>query len=118
MTGLCNRNSCPLGNSRYATIFEEKGVCYLKIKTAERAHTPKDMWECIKLDPSYMKALEQIDKELEYWPNYLKTKCKMRFTRIREILVKSRKIKLEGSAEYRIISRKANKREIQLRLVC
>ena len=111
LTGLCNRNSCPLANSRYATVYEEKGVCYLKIKTAERAHTPKELWECIKLDPSYKKALEQIDNELQYWPNFIKHKCKQRFTRIRQVLVKRRKIKLEGSEEYQVISRKAEKRE-------
>ena len=111
VTGLCNRNSCPLANSRYATVYEEKGVCYLKMKTAERAHTPKDLWESIKLDPSYNKALEQIDNELQYWPNFLKHKCKQRFTRIRQVLVKRRKIKLEGSQEYQVVSRKAEKRE-------
>ena len=111
MTGLCNRNSCPLSNSRYATVYESKGICYLKIKTPERAHTPKLLWESIKLDPSYNKALEQIEKELEFFPKFLKHKCKQRFTRLRQVLVKSRKMKLEGSEEYQIISRKAEKRE-------
>ena len=100
-----------MANSRYATIYEEKGVCYLKIKTAERAHTPKELWETIKLDASYKKAMEQIDKELEYWPNFIKHKCKQRFTRIRQVLVKRKKIRMEGSEEYQIISRKAEKRE-------
>ena len=111
MTGLCNRNSCPLSNSRYATVYESKGVCYLKIKTPERAHTPNLLWESIKLDPSYNKALEQIEKELEFFPKFLKHKCKQRFTRLRQVLVKSRKMKIEGSEEYQIVSRKAEKRE-------
>ena len=108
---MCNRNSCPLSNSRYSTVYEEKGVCYLKMKTAERAHTPKDLWESIKLDPSYNKALEQIDTELQYWPKFLIHKCKQRFTRLRQILIKRRKMKLEGSAEYRGVSHKAERRE-------
>ena len=111
VTGLCNRNSCPLANSRYSTVYEEKGVCYLKMKTAERAHTPKELWESVKLDPSYNKALEQIDTELQYWPNFLKHKCKQRFTRLRQILIKRKKMKLEGRAEYKVVSHKAEKRE-------
>ena len=81
------------------------------MKTAERAHTPKELWESVKLDPSYNKALEQIDTELQYWPKFLVHKCKQRFTRLRQILVKRRKIKLEGSAEYRVVSHKAERRE-------
>jgi len=81
------------------------------MKTAERAHTPKELWESVKLDPSYNKALEQIDQELQYWPNFLKHKCKQRFTRLRQILIKRKKMKLEGRAEYKVVSHKAERRE-------
>ena len=60
MTGYCTRQSCPLANSRYATVREKEGVLYLYVKTVERAHSPANMWEKIKLSNNYAKALEQV----------------------------------------------------------
>ena len=93
VTGLCNRQSCPLANSRYATVRERDGVCYLYKKVIERSHMPAQMWEKIKLKGSLEQVRTKIQKHLEFMPEFYKVKCQARYERIQEYLRRTDRLK-------------------------
>ena len=115
VTGLCNRSSCPLANARYAVVRESEGKVNLFIKTVERAHSPKNLWEKINLSRNYDKALAQLDEHLAYFPKNLIHRNKQRLTKIHQMLIRMRKIKLKErdgkKAKLVGINRKIEQRE-------
>ncbi|KAL9097915.1 MAG: hypothetical protein Q9165_000241 [Trypethelium subeluteriae] len=112
VTGLCLRQSCPLANSRYATVRanEDTGTLYLYIKTVERAHLPSQWWERIRLPANYTAALNLIDTHLAYWPKFLQHKCKQRLTRLTQVQIRMRRLaKEEERLGERVVARLAPK---------
>lgn len=100
-----------MANSRYATIREEEGILYLYMKTAERAHTPKHLWEKIQLPANYTKALAIVSEQLEHFPKYLVHRNKQRLTKIHQMLIRMRKLKLRAKPKITTTNTKVDKRE-------
>ncbi|CAB4289136.1 unnamed protein product [Prunus armeniaca] len=118
VTGICNRSSCPLANSRYATIRDHDGVFYLYMKTIERAHMPNKLWERVKLPRIMRKHLKLLTNICMtflnwqmYWPKFLVHKTKQRLTKMTQMRIRMRKLALKTREKIMTTPRKEKKRE-------
>ena len=63
------------------------------MKTIERAHSPKNLWEKVELPANKEQAVSVIEKNLQYWPEFMISKNKQRFMRIQQYLKRMRKLR-------------------------
>jgi protein MAK16 len=111
VTGLCNRLSCPLGNSRYATVVEDEGKLVLHVKTAERQHLPSQLWEKKILSFNMETALAEIDYELKHWSYWIRNKVKQRFLKMTQSLIRMRKLKKKPHVKVYRVNKKRERQE-------
>lgn len=55
--------------------------------------------------------MEQIGKQLEYWPDHMINRCKQRLTKMRQMLIRMRKLSMKEGVKLVPIKKKTEKRE-------
>ena len=66
------------------------------------------------LPRNYQKALELIDEHLEFWGKFQRHKCKQRLTKLHQMIIRKRKLKISDSHTQEAlvrINKKYEKRE-------
>jgi protein MAK16 len=111
VTGICNEFSCPLANTKYATVRSIGEEMFLFVKEPERCHTPNKMYEKIKLSSDYQTALKEIEEHLEFWDAEVIHKCKQRMTKLTEYHERLEYLKEHGDQQLAVRKTKMNRRE-------
>uniref|UniRef100_A0A182R6L6 Protein MAK16 homolog n=1 Tax=Anopheles funestus TaxID=62324 RepID=A0A182R6L6_ANOFN len=94
LTGFCSKRACSIANSQYATVREENGIIFLYMKMAERNPFPAKHWEKVRLSRNYAKAIYQIHENLLFCDHWVLNKCKQRFKKISQYLIRTRRLRL------------------------
>jgi protein MAK16 len=72
------------------------------------------LWEKVRLPKNYRQALEVLDEHLEFWAKFQRHKCKQRLTKLHQMIIRQRKLRLSDShtqEKFVTINKKYEKRE-------
>jgi protein MAK16 len=100
LTGFCSRQSCPLANNKYATVIEKNGLLFLYLKICQNINFPNKTWKKITLSRNFIKAIQQIDIHLAFWPIFFVNKVKLRLTKLNQILIRTKIKNIEIETNY------------------
>lgn len=89
------------------------GIFYLYMKSAEISHLPNTLWERVKLPRNYEKAIEVINKHLEFWPRLLVHKIKQRLTKMTQYRIRMRKLQLKVREKLMTVPRKKTQIDVK-----
>jgi len=100
ITGLCSRQSCPLANSKYATIIQQEGIFFLVQKDEKNLNFPNKIWKKIALSRNFGKAIQEINLNLAFWPKFFLYFAKLKLTRLTQIFLRFRINELKKTKEF------------------
>jgi len=83
------------------------------MKSAEISHLPNTLWERVKLPRNYEKAIEVINKHLEFWPRLLVHKIKQRLTKMTQYRIRMRKLQLKVREKLMTVPRKKTQIDVK-----
>jgi len=106
LTGICFQKYCPLSNSKYATVIEREGVFFLFKKEKKNRNFPYKLWKKVTLSRNFVKAIQEININLAFWPKFFLFYVKKKYTKLTQILIRSRLLKLK--TKKKILNTKKN----------
>mmetsp|Transcript_9770 Transcript_9770/g.19000 ORF Transcript_9770/g.19000 Transcript_9770/m.19000 type:complete len:217 (-) Transcript_9770:531-1181(-) len=100
ITGLCSKQSCPLANSKYATIIQKQGVFFLIKKNKKNLSFPNKIWKKIPLSRNFGKAIQEINLNLALWPKFFLYFTKFKLTKLTQVFIRFRISELKKPSEF------------------